>query len=450
MDAVSALTESLGSNFVISDPDITESYGLDWTGRFKGNVLCVVRPVSAWQVQRVIEIARASGVPVVPQGGNTGLVGGSVPSRRAIVVSSSALKGIEVDPISRIAKVGAGVTLAELDSHASRFNLKFAVDLGSRDSATLGGMVATNAGGIHLIKHGGTRQQLLGVEAVFGSGKQINRMEGLHKDNTGYDWASIICGSEGTLAFITKVAVKLIGIPAHRSVALISLETLSGAIHLMNDIRSIFGQLDAIEFMSGKGIELVAKLGGPSWPMGEIPPYALLVELAGDDVEVEALAEYLEEHSEVVDAALAYDSRADGLWRWREQITIAIGHEGIPHKLDVTIPINEISRFVSTLGELLESEYPKVRSVIFGHLGDGNVHVNLLGAQETDLELDHEVLAMAASSGGSISAEHGIGRAKVDDLSLTRSPQDIEAMRALKRLLDPSLIMNPGVILAEQ
>lgn len=449
MDAISALKESLGSNVVVSDPEITGSYGTDWTGRFKGKVLCVLRPANAWQVQRIIEIARVSGVPVVPQGGNTGLVGGSVPSRSGIVVSSSALKGVEVDPISRIAKVGAGVTLTELDDHASRYNLRFAVDLASRDSATLGGMVATNAGGIHLIKYGGTRQQLLGIEAIFGSGKQITRMEGLHKDNSGYDWPSILCGSEGTLAFITKVAVKLIQMPAHRSVALISLETLSGAIHLMNDIRGAFGQLDAVEFMSEKGLDLVAKLGGPSWPLGKIPPYALLVEAAGDNVEVEALSELLEDHPEVVDAALAHDSRADGLWRWREQISIAIGHDGIPHKLDVTIPIHEISRFVSNLGELLESEYPKVQPVIFGHLGDGNVHVNLLGAEDTDEELDHEVLAMVASFGGSISAEHGIGRAKVDDLSLTRSPQDIEAMRALKHLFDPSLIMNPGVILAE-
>ncbi|MDA8081370.1 MAG: FAD-binding oxidoreductase [Actinomycetota bacterium] len=445
-DVVEALRRSFGVGSVVTDPDITSGYLTDWTGRFKGEALCVLRPVNSWQVQRAVEIANSSHTPMITQGGNTGLVGGATPVRGGIVLSTQFLKGIDIDVNARVAKLSAGVTLNELNSKAREVGLRFAVDIASRESATVGGMVATNAGGIHLIRYGGTRQQLLGIETVLGNGQLIARMEGLHKDNSGYDWSSILCGSEGTLGVITAVAVKLISAALHRSVALIAVDTLSGAIRIMGDARREFSNLDAVEFMSRSGLELVQRLGSKAWPMGEIPPYALLIELEGDDVEVEDIADFLESHEDVLDAALASDARADGLWYWREQHTVAINHFGVPHKLDVAIPIGSVDSFVRYVSELLELEYPNVRSVIFGHLGDGNVHVNLLNVEESDEELDHEIFATVASYGGSISAEHGIGRAKVGDLSLTRSPQDIESMRGLKKALDPALIMNPGVL----
>lgn len=445
-DPVEALRRSIGAGSVVTDPDITAGYLTDWTGRFNGEALCVIRPVNSWQVQRAVEIAMASHTPLITQGGNTGLVGGATPVSGGIVLSTQFLKGIDIDANSRVAKVSAGVTLGELNTKAREVGLRFAVDIASRESATVGGMVATNAGGIHLIRHGGTRQQLLGIEAVLGNGQLIVRMEGLHKDNSGYDWSSILCGSEGTLGVITAAAVKLISAPVHRSVALIAVDDLSGAIRIMSDARREFTNLDAVEFMSRNGLELVQRLRAQTWPLGEIPPYALLIELEGDDIEVEDVADFLESHEDVLDAALASDARADGLWYWREQHTVAINYFGVPHKLDISIPIGGMASFVRYVSELLELEYPNVRAVIFGHLGDGNVHVNLLNVEESNEELDHEIFATVASYGGSISAEHGIGRAKVHDLSLTRSPQDIASMRSLKKALDPELILNPGVL----
>lgn len=443
---VEALERSFGSRSVITDPEIISSYLTDWTGRFKGDALCVVRPVNSWQVQRALEIARESHTPLITQGGNTGLVGGATPVVRGIVLSTELLKGIEIDAELQIAKVGAGVTLSELNLRAGEAGLRFAVDVASRDSATLGGMVATNAGGIHVIRYGGTRQQLLGIEAVLGNGRLIARMEGLLKDNSGYDWPSILCGSEGTLGVITSVVLKLIPVPAHRSVALISVDTLAGALRIMADAKRRFSRLNAIELMSRSGIELVQLLGGERWPFLAVPAFALLVELSGAEIEVEELAEFLDTHDEVVDAALANDSRADGLWYWRERHTVAINHAGIPRKLDVSIPIRAIPAFVGYVKDLVEKEHPGVKVVLFGHLGDGNIHVNLLNVDESDDELDHEIYAGVASYGGSISAEHGIGRAKVHDLTLTRSDSDIESMKSLKRALDPAMILNPGVL----
>ncbi len=445
-DVVDDLRNSFGSSSVVTDPEIMAGNLTDWTGRFRGEALCVVRPVNPWQVQRVIEIARSSRTAVTSQGGNTSLVGGATPVNGGIILSSQLLQGIEIDRHSQIAKVGAGVTLTELNRKARESGLRFGVDLAARDSATLGGMVSTNAGGMHVIRHGGTRQQLVGIEAILGTGQLVSRLEGLYKDNSGYDWASILCGSEGTLGVITKVVVRLVPVPKHRSVALVSVGSLAAAIRIVSDARRRFAYLDAAEFMSGTGLEHVERLQDKRWPLGEIPPYALLLETAGEELEVDQLAEFLDNHEDVDDAALAYDARAEGLWTWREGQSLAISSQGIPHKLDVTIPIGEIPAFVAYVSQLIEAEYPAVQAVFFGHLGDGNIHVNLLNVDDADAEIDHEIFATVASSGGSISAEHGIGRAKVHDLSLTRSPQDISSMLSIKKALDPMRILNPGIL----
>lgn len=447
---VEALRASFGYDSVVTDGDVLSSFLTDWTGRFTGTALAMVRPADAEQVVRVVEIAHDTHTPIVIQGGNTGLVGGATPTSGGILLSLSAFKGIEIDPIARSARVGSGVTLGELNAAAFPFGLMFGVDLASRDTATIGGMIATNAGGIHLIKYGGTRQQLLGIEAVFGTGVLIRRMEGLQKDNSGYDWASLLCGSEGTLAIITRAVVKLVSVPEHRTVSLISLATMPQAVELMSDLRKRFDAIQAIEFVSKRGLELVAALRGSPWPMGEFPGFALLVELAGDKVDADGLAEYLSGRSEIIDAVLAVDSGLQGLWMWREDVSLAISAVGIPHKYDVTIPIVQISRFLTQLDTELASDGRRPDVVVFGHLGDGNVHVNLLEVDPDDDEIDDLVLSLTASFGGSISAEHGIGRAKAKYLTLTRSAQDVALMRSLKHVFDPEAILNPGVIFSNQ
>lgn len=446
MEIVEALISNLGSRALITDPEILSGFTSDWTGRFTGEAIGAVRPTNSWQVQRIVEIARSHSTPIVTQGGNTGLVGGGVPVQGGLILLTQLLKGIELDPASQVASVGAGVTLSELNARAREVGLRFGVDLASRESATIGGMAATNAGGIHVLRYGSTRQQLLGIEAVLGTGHLISRMDALYKDNTGYDWASILCGSEGTLGIITRVALRLIPIQPHATVALISLESLEDAVRLTGGLRRQFYQLDAAEVMALNGLELVHQLEGRKWPLGDLPPYALLVELTGNEVLVEELAEFLEAHEGILDAALAYDSAAESLWYWREQHTVAISRHGVPHKLDVTLPMSDLANFVISLIELLSGEFPSVRLVLFGHLGDGNIHINLLNVGDKDGDVDHEILAMVASYGGSISSEHGIGQAKAGDLSLTRTPEDISSMKALKAALDPEGILNPGVL----
>lgn len=449
MDLIAALKEIFGPAGIVTDADVLKTYLTDWTGRFTGEAACLVRPSDSWQVQKLIKLARRTNTPVVIQGGNTGLVGGSVPVRGGIILQMGSFKHIEIDEVSRTARAGAGVTLSELNDKASVFGLHFGVDLASRDSATIGGMVATNAGGIHFIRHGGVRQQLLGAEIVFGSGEIISRMDGLYKDNSGYDLISLICGSEGTLGIVLRVIVKLVPIPSKRIVGLVSVEGIDSAIGLMNYLKSSFDSIDALEIMSRSGLECVGAMRNKEWPMGEFPPYAVLIELTGENITIEDLASSLSLHTEIRDAVISDDSRIHDLWSWREDITVAISQIGVPRKYDISLPLGKITEFVDRLKELLASDHSGSGEILFGHLGDGNIHVNLLGVDPTDDEIDHAVLALCSSLGGSISAEHGIGRVKAADLSLTRSPQDIAVMIALKAVLDPSGILNPGVIFTE-
>lgn len=445
VDPVAQLKEQLGERWVIDDPQLIRSYGVDWTGRFHGTVLCVVRPINTWQIQRVLEIARNCHTPVYVHGGNTGLAGGATPVKPGIVVTMQRFDQVEIDPISKTALVGAGCQLDKVNQSAAQYGLQFAVDIASRGSATIGGMVATNAGGIHVIRHGSTRHQLLGIEAVFGTGNVVSRLEGLFKDNSGYDWPSLLCGSEGTLAIITQVVIKLIDIPCDRVVSLIGMETLQDAVSLQARLRQRFDNLDAIEFMTAEGIELVGDIDHKSWPLKNLYPIVLLVELAGKEVSSMDLAEFLDGSDLVHDAVFAEDSLADSLWYWRELHSEAISKVGVPHKFDVSFSPQAIPSFVDAVDQFLAEEYEQVKVIFFGHLGDGNVHVNLLGDDLND-DLDEAILALVASFSGSISAEHGIGRAKAKFLSLTRSPQDIDAMLTIKRALDPSRILSPGVI----
>lgn len=445
MKPVMLLKQQLGDEWVIDDPEIIGAYGEDWTRRFKGTVLCLVRPVNIWQIQKVLEVATATQTPVVTQGGNTGLVGGAIPVKEGIVLSMQRFDHVEIDPLSKTAIVGAGCTLSKLNDIALPFGLQFPVDLASRGTATIGGMVATNAGGVHVIRYGSTRHQLLGIEAVFGTGQLVSRLDGLVKDNSGYDWPSILCGSEGTLAVITQVVVKLAEIPKHRIVALVGVETIDDAVSFQNSLRRRFDNINAIEFMTRTGIELVHDIEGTPWPLSRLYSVVVLVELVGRELSNVEFAEFLDGNNNVRDAVSAEDSAASGLWHWRELHTEAISKVGIPHKFDVSFSHKSISSFVNSLNDLLAKEYSGVMSVLFGHLGDGNVHVNLLGADLND-DVDEAILAMVASFGGSISAEHGIGQAKSRFLSLTRSPHDIESMLRIKNALDPNGILNPGII----
>ncbi|MEP6679925.1 MAG: FAD-binding oxidoreductase [Chloroflexota bacterium] len=447
MTLLDTLAAAVGSRHLLTDADLHASYEVDWTRRFSGTALAVVRPGSTAEVAAVLRACAAEGVAVVAQGGNTGLVGGGVPRGGEVVLSLRRLAELEaVDAAAGEVTVGAGVTLAALQAHVRRAGYAFGVDLGARDSATIGGMIATNAGGINVLRHGPMRAQLVGIEAVLADGSVIGRLPGLPKDNTGYDLASLLAGSEGTLAVITRARVRLVPLPTHRVVALLGLPSTEAALAVAVSLRRALPALHAAELFYDDGLALVMGHAGVERPFPE-PHFAyLLVEVADQADPTDSLLAALGE-VEAADAVVAGDENGrHRLWQLRERHTEAINAEGIPHKLDVAVPIGRLGEFERLVRALVSTIAPEARTVLYGHIGDGNLHVNVLGVTPDDEAVDEAVLRLVMELEGSIAAEHGIGVAKARWLEADRGAADVAAMRAIKRALDPQGILNPGVI----
>jgi FAD/FMN-containing dehydrogenase len=439
------LADIVGEAHVLTDPGALASYETDWTQRWRGSARCVVRPASTDEVARVLATCCQAGAPIVPQGGNTGLVGGSVPRRGEVVLSLARLDDLEpVDEAAAQVTVAAGATLSAVRAHARPFGLDIGVDLAARDSATIGGMVATNAGGIHAIRHGSMRRQVTGLEAVLADGQVIRRLEGLTKDNTGYDLPGLLAGSEGTLAVITRVRLTLVPLPRVRVAALLAVEGVEAALRMLGRLRRL-PSLEAAEIMWADGVRLVCEHTGLGLPFAQEHPAYLLVECAGMEDPTEQLAATLDD--ELLDAAVATDRQSrERLWAYRERHTESINAAGVPHKLDVTLPLGALAPFERDVRGRVRDAWPDARTVIFGHVGEGNLHVNVLGPPPQDETVEDAVLRLVAAQGGSISAEHGIGVAKTRWLALTRSQADRNAMAAIKHALDPHAILNPGVL----
>lgn len=447
------LRDRLGAAHVLTERDVVASYETDWTGRFHGTATAVVRPGSTAEVAAVLRACNDAGVAVVPQGGNTGLVGGSVPRGGEIVLSTQRLDAIEhVDPDQGELVVGAGVTLARARAEARAVGWDVAVDLTARDSATIGGMVATNAGGEHVIRYGAMDRQVIGVEAVLADGTVVGHVPALRKDNTGYRWAGLMTGSEGTLGVVTRVHLGLVPELGDRVVALAGVDDIAAALALAGALRRELDSILAIELFLADGLELVRRHRGVRGPFATDWPAYVLVECGvrqGDaGTCTERLVAALSARPEVRDSAVADDAAGRArLWAYREGHTEAINAVGVPHKLDVTLPYARLAEFAERVRATVHAVDPTAAVVLFGHVGDGNLHVNVLGPPPDDARVDDAVLALVAEMGGSISAEHGIGIAKRAALARVRTPAEIEAMRAIKRALDPSGILNPGVLL---
>lgn len=443
-----ALRATLGDEHVLEDEDLVATYETDWTRRFTGRAAAVLRPADTYQVGEVLRACNEAGVAIVPQGGNTGLVGGSVPRGGEVVLSLVRLDSLDpVDSVSAQVSVGAGITLAKVQEHAIGAGLQYPVDLAARDSATVGGMVATNAGGIRVLRYGSTRARLAGIEAVLADGGVVSRMEGLTKDNSGYDLAQLLAGSEGTLGVITRARLQLAAATPARATALVGVDDTASALEVLERIRHTLPDLDAAEAFYDDGVELVCRHIEADWPFDARPRCYLLVECAGQTDPSEQFATALESCPEIRQSAFAVDrAQRQLLWRYREAHTESINAAGVPHKLDVTLPLRALPEFEATIRELVAEAVPGARTILFGHLADGNLHVNILGLDVADDRAAEAVLRRVASLGGSISAEHGIGIAKAPWLHLTRSESDISAMRAIKRALDPTGVLNPGVI----
>ena len=446
---VEGCRQVVGDAGVLVDPEVTASYTTDWTGRFHGSTPAVVRPGSTAEVAEMVALARRHGVALVAQGGNTGLVAGGVPLAGEVVVSLARLAALSpVDALAGQVTAGAGVTLAALAAHAAAAGRAFGVDLGSRDSATVGGMVATNAGGLHVVRHGAMRAQLLGVEAVLGTGQVISRLGGLVKDNTGYDLAQLLCGSEGTLGIVTAARLRLVSPPAQVVTAMAGLASVEAAVALAAALRAGADGVQALELMTGPSLALVAGYLGAPPPVAAGAGAYLLVEVGDATDPLPALAVAVEGAEGVLDTAVATDA-ADRLrlWRWREAHSEAGGPLGVVHKLDVTLPAAELAGFCAEVEARVLAARPGATLLLFGHVGDGNVHVNVVGPPAADEEVDDLVLGLVVERGGSISAEHGIGTLKRRWLARDRSPGEVAAMAAIKGALDPDGVLNPGVLL---
>jgi FAD/FMN-containing dehydrogenase len=446
---LTGLRDLVGPGHVLEAPDLVATYRSDWTGRFIGSTPAVVRPASTAQVAGVVALCVEHGVAIVPQGGNTGLVGGGVPLHGELVLSLRRMSAVgPVDHGSGQLTAEAGVTVADLQAAAKGAGWAYPIDLASRDSATVGGTIATNAGGLRVIRFGDTRRHLVGVEAVLGTGAVVSHLGGLRKDNTGYHLPGLFCGSEGTLGVVTAARFDLVPALDHQAVALVAFDDVRGAIDAAVALRRGMPALSAAEIFFDDGLELVCASSGLHRPFASPHVSYLLVEAMAAADPTGDLADMVASLSDVADVAVAPDSvRAAGLWRYREGHTEAINRVGVPHKLDVTLPAEGFVEFVAQVRELVGDVAPGSRTWLFGHAGDGNIHVNVTGLGNEDERVDDAVLRIAASFGGSISAEHGIGAAKRRWLTLNRSDDEIATFRAIKRALDPSSVMNPNVLL---
>ena len=447
-DLVIALRVAVGHGAVVSSPDRCAEFSVDWTGRWSGTPRAVVLPSDAARVAAVIGVCRRFRVPWVPQGGNTGLVGGGVPVGGEVVVSTRRMRMIGVvDRDAMQVSVGAGVTLTELANAIAPLGLLYGIDFGARDRATIGGTIATNAGGNSVLHYGMTRAQLVGVEAVLPDGSVIRRMHGLAKDNTGLNLAQLMCGSEGTLGVITSARLQLRPALSPRVTVALGVASVSAALDVLGHLRSVSAMV-ACELMRGHDVATLCEHRGWPTPAPWSAPWALLVEAVGRSA-FDELASAIERSADSIvgePAVAASQAARDGWWSVRDAQGEIASLFGPAVKLDVSVPLHRLVEFEGGLDAALGSVAPVARTVVFGHLGDGNLHVNVAVAVDGFDAVETCVLSRVLGCGGVVSAEHGIGRLKRGWLVRDRGRPDVDAMRSIKRALDPEGLANPGVL----
>ncbi len=464
LDLLIALRELLGEAHVLTSGDLS-AYEQDWRKRTRGQALAVVRPSSTQQVADVVKACAQANVSIVPQGGNTGLVVGGIPDNTGAQVLLSlqrmnTIRAIDADNLALTAE--AGCVLQNVQQAAEQSGFLFPLSLGAEGSCTLGGNLATNAGGTQVVRYGNARELCLGLEVVTAQGDVMHSLSGLRKDNTGYDLRHLMIGSEGTLGIITAATMKLYPMPAARLTAWAAVPSVAHAVKLLGLAHQHLGAgVTGFEMMGQFALRLVDKhypqLRVPLW---QDTPYCVLLENSDSESEAHArqrfehLLELALEDGCVSDAVVAENlSQARNLWHIRESITLAQAEEGLNIKHDISVPISSIPRFVEETDALLTREISGVRLVNFGHLGDGNLHYNVQAPEGCDTQAflrDHEdrVNALVYQSvkrfKGSISAEHGVGSMKVDSLPHYKDPVALALMQRIKHALDPQGLLNPG------
>ena len=459
--------EIVGREHALADPDLQLPYLREWRDLYAGRAALVLRPSSTEQVAKILGTANEAGVGVVPQGGNTGLVGGQIPSTSGaeIVLSLSRLTKVRaVDAAGNAMIVEAGLTLADAHAVAERAGRLFPLSLASEGSCQIGGVLATNAGGVGVLAYGTARALVLGLEVVLADGQVWDGLRTLKKDNTGYDLRDLFVGSEGTLGVITAAALKLFPLPAETATAFVALPDVESVAELFRLAEArAHPVLTAFEFMSRLTIDLVLRhVPGTHLPLKQQAPWYVLIDISSgydDGSAAHLLEEVLAEAADkrlVSEAVIAASlAQTQSLWRLRDVTSEAQKPEGGSIKHDISVPIGRIPEFLEKAARVVESVCPGARPVAFGHFGDGNVHYNVSQPPGMDKEaflalwgpMSEAVHDLAGQTGGSFSAEHGIGRMKREALLHYKSPVEIALMRKLKAALDPNGILNPGKVL---
>jgi len=463
---VARLKELAGPNGYLDQPVDMEPYLTDFRKLYHGATPVVLRPDSTARVAAIVRLCSESGVPLVPVGGNTGYCGGATPGEGGdeVVLSLARLNRIRgADPLNFTLTAEAGCTLAQVQEAAEQVNRLFPLSLGSEGSCQLGGNLSTNAGGTAVLRYGNARDLVLGIEAVLPDGTVVENLKGLRKDNTGYDWKNLFIGAEGTLGVITAAVLKLFPLPRSHGTALVALRDLDASVELLSMLRE--DSQDAVttfELIPRIAMALTLRhVSGMTDPIGEPHDWYALMELssATDEMQTQDMLEDLlgraMEQGSVVDAAIATSgAQRNAMWRMRESIPEAQSLEGPSIKHDVSVQVSGMPAFIREATALVQQLVPGCRVVAYGHLGDGNVHFNLSPAEgdRNPAFLDHAkrvnraVHDLVAEYGGSISAEHGIGKLKREELARYKSESEIRLMRAIKQALDPGNIMNPGKV----
>ena len=456
------------SGRILTNADDMARFLTDWRGKWTGRSLAVVQPRSTADVAAIVRWCRAERVAIVAQGGNTGLAGGATPDRsgRSIVLSTTLMNRVcKVDPINDTLEVEAGATLQQVQAAAQAAGRLFPLSLAAEGSCTIGGNLATNAGGVQVLRYGNARELCLGLEVVTSEGEIWDGLRALRKDNTGYDLRDLFIGSEGTLGIITAAVLKLYPSPAVQLATLVAVPTPQAALNLMQGARRAMGaDLTACELMSDFSLQLVeAHVPTASLPLADRSAWYVLLELSSQRNEAQARAALVDFLEEALASGIASDAvlsesiaQFNALWALREDISEAQAAAGSTIKHDISLPASRLAEFVEAAAVAMVAAYPSLRLVVFGHLGDGNLHYNVSPASapadqaaflSLEAPINRLVHDLVVAHGGSISAEHGLGVLRRDEAARYKSPVELRLMQALKAALDPCDLMNPGKFL---
>ncbi|MGC2856870.1 FAD-binding oxidoreductase [Novispirillum sp. DQ9] len=459
---LSAVRDVVGDKGLLTDPAAMEPHLVEERGLFRGAATAVARPATTEEVAAVVRLCAEHDVPIVPQGGNTGLVGGAVSNAGSLILSTARLNRIRaIDPVNYTITVEAGCILADVQAAAEDKGCLFPLSLGAEGSCHIGGNLASNAGGVNVLRYGNARDLTLGLEVVLADGRVWNGMKALGKDNTGYALKHLFVGGEGTLGIITAAVLKLYPAPAETQTALLAVEDIDLVTVLLQKARAMSGDaVTAFELIHRFGMELATRhLDGITDPFEAPHPWYVLVEFSTSRPNAdlrslfEAFLESAFEDGIISDGVIAESlDQTETLWRLREGLPEAQKHEGASIKHDVAVPVGRVPEFLTRAMDAVTAAMPGLRPCPFGHVGDGNIHFNLtqpvgmdpkeyLGHWEEMNRIVHDIVVEME---GSISAEHGVGQLKVDEIVHYKSPVEIDLLRAVKKALDPQGILNPG------